>query len=325
MSGDTQQIRQRRTWVELYAQTGDAGLVCRRCGISRPTLRMWWRRYQAGGLDGLRSHSRRPQTFGRKALSQKKVGRILSLRRKRKLGPRRIQGELLRLHRIRCSTATIWKVLHRHRCAPLRRKRRPSAPHRYSRPVPGDRVQLDTFKVAPGLIQYTAVDDCTRLRVLGLYARRTAKNAVHFLEERVVGEFPFPVQRVQTDRGGEFFALTFQRALRRHAIKFRPNRPRAPHLNGKVERSRQTDWVEFYATADLKDPALSQALEEWQFFYNWQRPHSSLSGKTPMDRCCELLDKTPLCEEVSAHFNPSTERFRDRDFSVDSRLATLRR
>lgn len=26
-------------WVELYAQTGDAGLVCQRCGISRPTLR----------------------------------------------------------------------------------------------------------------------------------------------------------------------------------------------------------------------------------------------------------------------------------------------
>lgn len=29
-------------WVELYAKTGVAGLVCRRCGISRPTLRKWW-------------------------------------------------------------------------------------------------------------------------------------------------------------------------------------------------------------------------------------------------------------------------------------------
>jgi transposase-like protein len=35
----------RLAWVELYAKTGDAGLVCRRCGISRPTLRKWWRRY----------------------------------------------------------------------------------------------------------------------------------------------------------------------------------------------------------------------------------------------------------------------------------------
>jgi len=48
-------------WVELYAQTGDAGLVCRRCGISRPTLRKWWRRYQAAGLAGLVEQSRRPR------------------------------------------------------------------------------------------------------------------------------------------------------------------------------------------------------------------------------------------------------------------------
>jgi transposase InsO family protein len=47
--------------------------------------------------------------------------------------------------------------------------------------------------------------------------------------------------------------VAFQEALRRNCIKFRPNRPRAPHLNGKVERSQQTDWVEFYATVDLKD------------------------------------------------------------------------
>jgi transposase-like protein len=39
----------RLAWVELYAKTRDAGLVCRRCGISRPTLRKWWRRYQADG------------------------------------------------------------------------------------------------------------------------------------------------------------------------------------------------------------------------------------------------------------------------------------
>src|SRR5271157_3841863 len=29
----------RLVWLKLYEETGDAGLVCRRCGISRPTLR----------------------------------------------------------------------------------------------------------------------------------------------------------------------------------------------------------------------------------------------------------------------------------------------
>jgi transposase-like protein len=51
------------SWVELYARTGDAGLVCHRCGISRPTLRKWWRRFQSEGEAGLIEKSRRPHRF----------------------------------------------------------------------------------------------------------------------------------------------------------------------------------------------------------------------------------------------------------------------
>src|SRR3954469_12759010 len=47
------EARTRLGWIRLYEQVGDAGLVCRRCGISRPTLRKWWRRYQAEGEAGL--------------------------------------------------------------------------------------------------------------------------------------------------------------------------------------------------------------------------------------------------------------------------------
>ncbi|MFY0677557.1 MAG: helix-turn-helix domain-containing protein [Neptuniibacter sp.] len=41
--------QQRLLWVRLYEEPGDTGFVCRRCGTSRPTLRKWWRRYQAYG------------------------------------------------------------------------------------------------------------------------------------------------------------------------------------------------------------------------------------------------------------------------------------
>jgi len=124
---------------------------------------------------------------------------------------------------------------------------------------------------------FTAIDDCTRLRVLGLYEGRTTKNAVHFLNERLVKEFPFPIQRVQSDRGTEFVSFEFQDALRAHYIKFRPNRPWSPHLNGKVERSQRTDHVhagmnrmEFWTTVDVdtgREPLIPQLLE-WQRFYN---------------------------------------------------------
>jgi transposase-like protein len=49
---------------------------------------------------------------------------------------------------------------------------------------------MDTCKIAPGLYQYTAIDDCTRIRVLALYKRRGAANSLLFLE-KVIEEFPF--------------------------------------------------------------------------------------------------------------------------------------
>lgn len=188
-------------------------------------------------MGGLRSLSRPPLRPPRRKVTPEIEERILTLRRERNLGPKRIHAELLRLDGLGLSIATIWMVLARHDVPPLHRRRAPTAPIRYERPLPGDRVQMDTMKVASGLFQFTAIDDCSRMRVLGIYDRRTAKNAVHFLEKRVREEFPFPIQRIQTDRGGEFFALVFQRALRKHRIKFRPVLLASPHLNGKVERS----------------------------------------------------------------------------------------
>ncbi len=113
------------------------------------------------------------------------------------------------------------------------------------------------MKVAQGLHQFTAIDDCTRLRVqaapmvLGIYPDKTGASAAHFFAERVLKEFPFPIERIQTaitddclDRGSEFISHELMGALRQAKVKLRPNRPRSPHLNGKVERSEQTDRME---------------------------------------------------------------------------------
>lgn len=75
---------------------------------------------------------------------------------------------------------------------------------------------------------------------------------------------PFPIQRFQTDRGREFFAVKVQERLKEYGIKFRPNKPASPHLNGKVERSQKTDKAEFYATVDLSADDLKELLAEWQ-------------------------------------------------------------
>ena len=132
---------------------------------------------------------------------------------------------------------------------------------------------MDTCKIAPGIYQYTAIDDCSRYSVLDVFNRRSAANTLIFID-KVIEEMPFPIQRIQTDRGTEFFAEKVQRKLMDYGIKFRPNKPGSPHLNGKVERSQRTDKEEFYSTVNLNlDELKNETLPEWQHYYNWQRAH----------------------------------------------------
>jgi transposase InsO family protein len=128
---------------------------------------------------------------------------------------------------------------------------------------------------------------------------------------------PFPIQRVQIDPGREFTAYQVQDLLWEWGIKYRPTRPRSPHLNGKVERVQQTVLHEFYPTVDLNDETLELQLEEWQFYYNWHRVHGAI-GETPMGKVNRLLTITPFWEEVSASFEPQAERLGMHSFGPGS-------
>lgn len=110
-----------------------------------------------------------------------------------------------------------------------------------------------------------------------------------------------------------------------YGIKFRPIRPASPHLNGKVERSQKTDLHEFYSTVDLDDPELASRLGEWQHYYNWQRGHGSLSGRTPVQRFIELMPKTPFWDEVGRDYDPRKERIQEANYAIDLRLRKLNR
>lgn len=291
--------RTRLGWIRLNQRIGDAGVVCRRCGISRPTVREWWRRYQAAGDAGLIERSRRPCHSPRRKVFAAEEALILDLRRTRRLGIKRLRAELIREHALRLSLDTTHKILLRHGESRLaRRPARTRQSKRYARPVPGERVQFDVCKIAPGLYQYTAVDDCTRWLLAALYVRKTAANTLAFLE-RVRAELPFPIQRVQTDRGQEVSAYRVQDQLRAWQIKFRPIRARSPHLNDKVERAQRTVLDEFWAHAHLAAPDIADQFADWLEFYNTRRPHSALGGLTPAERLMMLQAVIPTDEAVS--------------------------
>lgn len=317
-------LKARLGWIKLYQEKQDFGYVCRHCGISRPTLRKWYHRYNADGIAGLLDISKKPHNSPNKKLDASLVSRILLLRSKLNIGARRIQLELFVQDGTRLSLASIHKALKQSDAKPIKKLKREKKFKRYQREIPGDRVQIDTCKIAPGIYQYTAVDDCSRWRVMELYKRRTSSNTLDFIDV-MIEQFPFPIQRIQCDRGREFFAILVQEKLMRYSIKFRPVKPNSPHLNGKVERSQQTDLREFYANADLSNfETLKNQLKEWQFSYNYQRLHGSLGGKTPAQYSGSLGDKTPLWEDVIAAYDPSKEHIQEQNYKVELVLRKLR-
>ena len=165
---------------------------------------------------------------------------------------------------------------------------------RYEKQRPGHQPQVDVKFIEPlgqtgrrrKFYQFTAIDDCTRLRVLRAYPRCDQKTAIAFIDD-VMAKLPFAVERVQTDNGSEFGA-SFHWHLLDKGIDHVKIKPRTPRLNGKVERSHRIDSEEFYRLlgGQVIDDAnlFSEKLQEWEDYYNYHRPHGALSGQTLYER-----------------------------------------
>ncbi len=54
-------------------------------------------------------------------------------------------------------------------------------------------------------LEYTAIDDATRIRAMKIYLRHNQQNAIKFIDY-VIEKFPFRIHTIRTDRGHEFQA-----------------------------------------------------------------------------------------------------------------------
>ena len=125
-------------------------------------------------LTGLQDKTQRPNKLGKLKVTLDIEKLIIDLRRNYKFGPKRISVQLLRKKNIKLSESTIWRVLTKHNVPKIKKYRKCNDFIRYNRPIPGDLVQVDVTKVGNQCYQFTAIDDCTRLRVLRLYPNKTA-------------------------------------------------------------------------------------------------------------------------------------------------------
>ncbi|ORW34597.1 hypothetical protein AWC17_23785 [Mycobacterium nebraskense] len=111
---------------------------------------------------------------------------------------------LKRYHDVDISASGVWRILRRlgmnRLPAAQRYKRHTGRWLRYAKQRPGHYVQIDVKFIEPittgsgrrKRYQYTAIHDCTRLRVLRTYPRSDQKTAIQFLDY-VLSRLPFQV------------------------------------------------------------------------------------------------------------------------------------
>jgi transposase InsO family protein len=283
--------------------THNVAKTCRYFGISRTAFYRWYKRYQRYGEEGLKDLSRRP-LHSPQATRTEIVAKIVYLRQTYHFGPWKIKTYLQRYHDITVSSSGVWRILKRLNMNRLpynqRYKSHETRWRRYEKPEPGHRLQVDVkfLERIPDTrkryYQFTAIDDCTRLRVLRIYEKNNQKTAIQFIDY-VLSRLPFRTQVIQTDNGAEFQAQFHWHVLDK-GINHVYIKPRRPRLNGKVERSHRIDEEEFYRMLDgivIDDARLfNEKLKEWEDFYNYNRPHAALGGQTPYER---LREKMKLC------------------------------
>lgn len=278
-------------------------------GISRDRAYVWWRRYQADGVDGLEDRSSRPHRSPTKTKPSRER-RIVGLRQRRGLGPARIAGI------VNMPASTVHRVLSRrglNRLDHLDRATRVPV-RRIVTKRPGELVHVDikklgripkgggwrvhgraahnTYARRKAAIGYafvhSAIDGCTRLAYSEVLSDEQGPTAAAFWARAraFFAAHRIAVERVLTDNGSCYRSREFAVALGTITHTF--TKPYRPATNGKAERFNRTLLAEWaYARTWTSDGQRARALAHWLHIYNHHRHHTAIGGP-PISRVSNL-------------------------------------
>jgi len=265
--------------------------------ISRTSIYRWQKRYD-GTVESLYEKSHRPQSHP----SQHTLEELKLIRRvwshNKGLGLVCLHMILGDRHGYTRSVSSLDRAMKKLGIGRKKQRKKRYVPQPYETPkVAGERVQIDVKYVPrdclvegmPQLYQYTAVDECTRLRYRVIFDEHSNWNAVRFLHY-VRKRFPFDIRCVQTDNGTEFTnALLnpgkpseFEQYLKKESIAHKRIRVATPRHNGKVERVHRMDSERFYANRRFY--SLEDANRQLQRYQRWDNnfPLLVLGRKSPL-------------------------------------------
>ena len=298
--------RERLLAIRRFDELRAAGCVeqaaLKEIGVSRRTMFRWKAALAARGQRGLAPKSTRPRRVRRRSYKPSDVKAVMDLRRRHPfMGKAPIQ-RMLERKGLHLSVSTVGRILSRAvaagcvppasacegRLRPKRRRKFDGWAQRWkygAKPRrPGQLVQIDhmTFsRDGQTIKEFRAICPLSRFMVARVFSRATAFNARRFLDD-VLEVLPVPLQSIQVDGGSEFMA-EFEDACQKLGIELHVLPPRRPQWNGRVERANRTARIEFWNFLDceLTVDAVSDKLLEYEFFYNFERPHSALDYLTP--------------------------------------------
>ena len=269
-------------------------------GTNRQTFAKYYNRYRlSGAADALLPRKRGPRWKSRRTLPFIEE-QVLKLRRE---GRNRYDIYAILKPELKSHTpapSTIYAIIQRHGLSQLTKPMKQSK-RQIIKTRAGELGHLDCHHLSKDLIVgakgrsylVCVLDACTRLAwaevvddLKSLSVMFAALKSINLLS----AEYGVRFEAILTDNGAEVASPRNQaghpmeRMLLELGITHRYTRPYRPQTNGKVERFWRTlneDLLEGTTFESVEE--LKEELLEYLLYYNTERPHQGLGGKTPLE------------------------------------------
>ena len=297
--------------------------LARSHGLSRTWIYELVKRYRAGGYDALAPRSRRPKRCPHQygpaveALVLLLRGQLAAAGHDN--GPATIAAHLARHGSPVPAVSTIWRILQRHGLiTPEPHKRPRSSFIRFEAALPNPLWQTDATHWALAAGQpveiLNMIDDHSRLLVAAVaFATVKAADVVAvFHDAAAASGYP---ETLLSDNAAVFSGASrkgkvlLETELERLGIRASHATPYHPQTCGKVERLHQSQKRFLARQAPAQSLAhLQLQLDSFRAYYNQQRPHRALDGRTPLVAWNARLKARPQGESAAVHYRVRQDR-----------------
>ncbi|MEI7906750.1 MAG: helix-turn-helix domain-containing protein, partial [Bacteroidota bacterium] len=289
---------ERMAWFAEYERVKKVPAVCKKFGISRKTFYKWLKRYNTSKKSSisLENRSRKPHNNPR-ATPEHIIQRLKNLREQTGFGQKRLRLYLSLWYGIDLAENTIWKILRRSGIdmKGTKIKRRTVKPN--DPLLPGDRVIIfvKQFEKSVGkqkFYYYSAVDECTHVRIAKMYARHSTLSALDFVQYMLIS-FPFPIHYMRTPLDSAFTSIAMSRSrthaftqnLRRLGIKQQIPTRKQSQSKLHADRIKIFDAPDAFISFPFNSLADAERLIRNSLFdYNNKQPRKEIGMLTPLEK-----------------------------------------